>query len=51
MTESVGKETTEKYWCFFCFVIGTDRMFQLDTTLKKKLGYVGCVYAVTKMTL
>jgi hypothetical protein len=35
----------------FCFVIGTDRMFQLDTTLKKKLGYVGYVYAVTKMTL
>jgi hypothetical protein len=27
MTESVGNETIEKYWCFFFLEIGTDRMF------------------------
>jgi hypothetical protein len=32
---------------FFCLEIGTYRMFQLDTTLKK-IGYVD---AITKMNL
>jgi hypothetical protein len=38
----------------FCLVIGTDRIFKLETTLKtikNIFGYASYVYAITKMNL
>jgi hypothetical protein len=40
-----------KYVGVFCLVIGTDRKCLNLTRHLKKLGYVGYVYAITKMNL
>jgi hypothetical protein len=54
MTESVGNETVEKYWYFFVSQLALIGCFNL-TRHKKKLGYVGYVYArvyaITKINL
>jgi hypothetical protein len=52
MTESVGNETIEKYWFFFCLVVGTDRMFSAWHDINRILGYVDNIYyAITKINL
>jgi hypothetical protein len=50
MTESVGNETIEKYWCFSVSSLALTGCFNLTRHLKK-IGYVEYVYAITKMTL
>jgi hypothetical protein len=50
MTEFVGNKTIDKDWCFFVSQLALTGCFNL-TLHKKKLGYVGCIDAITKMNL
>jgi hypothetical protein len=48
MTESVGNETIEKYWCFLPRNWALTGFFSLKSTLKTFFGYAGYVYAINK---
>jgi hypothetical protein len=50
MTDSVGNETIEKYWCFFSRNWHWPDFLTWDD-IKNIFGYAGYIYAVTRMNL